>query len=626
MAAGWLSHFELQSEISSDPDFAAVRETAAFRDLLSEFAFSARTLRHMNMESQRRFTRVRNLGAALVLSVAFLSSSLAGSLAQTADLIITGGTIYTLDPKMPRVEAVAVSGQWIVYAGTLGEAARYRGPSTRTLDVAGMTVLPGFVDAHAHLAGLGNSLAVVDLSGTKSPQEVRDRVLARMTGAEPGAWVLGRGWDQNDWEVRVFPTWRDLEGTDSHPVALRRVDGHAVWVNRCGLEVCGVTRTTPDPAGGKIVRDDAGEPTGVLVDNAADLVRAKIPEPSFDERVARLKRAVAECQRYGLTGVHDAGVGEKDLDAIRYLDQHHELGLRVYAMLDADEPAFAEAFIRSGPAADEDQYVVVRALKLYADGALGSRGAALIEPYTDDPGNRGLLVHTREDLLRWTVLALENGFQVGTHAIGDAANRLMLDVYEEALSERPAADPRLRMEHAQVLAPEDIGRFAKLGVIAAMQPTHATSDMYWAVDRVGARRIEGAYAWRKLIEAGCTIACGSDFPVESPDPLAGIYAAVTRRDRKGYPEGGWYPEERMTIEEAIRGFTTDAAFAGFAEHVKGTIQPNMLADVTVLSMDPFVIPSTDLLSARVVYTIVGGDVVYEAPETPSAPGKGAREE
>ena len=561
---------------------------------------------------------MRALGLVLSLSLAISLSSAVAVLAGTADLIIVGGTIYTLDPDSPRVEAVAVAGQKIVCAGTRGEVERYRGSSTRTLDVTGMTVLPGLVDAHGHLAGLGNSLALLDLSGTASSEDVRRLVLERIAAAKPDEWILGRGWDQNDWEVEEFPSVGDLEGTDSHPVVLRRVDGHAVWVNKRALELCGITKGTPDPAGGKIVRDEGGEPTGILVDNAADLVRAKIPLTSFDERIKRLKRAVAECQRYGLTGVHDAGVGEKDLEAIRYLDERGELGFRVYVMLDADEPAFAEAQIRRGPVIDGESYIVVRALKLYADGALGSRGAALVEPYSDDPGNKGLLVHTREDLLRWTRLALENGFQVCTHAIGDAANHMMLGVYEEALRKTPVADSRLRIEHAQILAPEDIARFGRCGVIAAMQPTHATSDMYWAADRVGPERIKGAYAWRKLIDTDCLIACGSDFPVESPDPLAGLYAAVTRRDRKGYPEGGWQPEESMTIEEAIRGFTTNAAFASFSEHMKGTIQPIMLADLTVLDRDPFVIPAQELLTTRVMYTVVGGQVVYTAHDSARA--------
>ena len=544
--------------------------------------------------------------------IVLVSSSPGLGADEHADLIIVGGTIYTLDSDSPRVEAVAVSGQWIVGAGTREEIEEHRGPSTMVLDATGLTVLPGLVDAHAHLAGLGNMLAQIDLVGTQSPEEVRRMVLERIKDARPGEWIEGRGWDQNDWEVKEFPTWNALEGTESHPVCLRRVDGHAVWVNRRALDVCGITRETREPVGGRIVRSEAGDPTGVFVDDAADLITKTIPPLSLDERVRRLRLAVAECQRHGLTGVHDAGVGEAGLEALRRLDGRGELGLRVYAMLDADEAEFAEAYIRRGPPADGQGMLTMRALKLYADGALGSRGAALIEPYADEPTHRGLFVSTREELLRWTRLALENGYQVCTHAIGDAANRMVLDVYEEVLSAVSVDDPRLRIEHAQVLAPDDIGRFARLGVIASIQPTHATSDMYWAGDRLGAERLEGAYAWRQLIDTGCLIACGSDFPVEAPRPLWGLYAGVTRSDRSGWPEGGWRSQECLSMEEAVTGFTVNAAYASFSDHMKGKIQRNMLADLTVLDKDVFAIPPARVLSCRVVYTIVGGRVVYTA--------------
>jgi hypothetical protein len=530
-----------------------------------------------------------------------------------ADLIVTGGVIHTLDAASPRVEAVAVSQGRIVYAGDRGGAERYRGEKTRVLDATGLTTLPGLVDAHAHLAGLGTFLAVLDLNGAASPDAIRERVLARIAGAGAGEWILGRGWDQNDWGVKEFPTWRDLGGTESHPVCLRRVDGHAAWLNRRALEICRITKQTGDPEGGRILRDQEGNPTGVLVDNAIELVAGEIPEISFDERVRRLKTAVAECLRFGLTGVHDAGVGEKDLEVLRYLENRGELGLRVYAMIDADEPVFARGQLRRGPVVDEDHFLDVRALKLLADGALGSRGAALIDPYTDEPSNRGLIVVSRDELLRWTTSALENGFQVCTHAIGDAGNRLTLDVYEEALSKSGATDSRLRVEHAQVLAPDDIARFARSGVIASVQPTHATSDMAWAPDRLGPERIEGAYAWRKLLNTGCRIACGSDFPVEAVNPLWGIYAAVTRKDHQGSPEGGWRAGECLSIDEAVRGFTVDAAFASFMENSKGTIKPGMLADFTLLDKDVFEISPGEILSTRVVYTIVGGTVSYAAP-------------
>jgi predicted amidohydrolase YtcJ len=547
-------------------------------------------------------------------------STVPGTSQFAADLIITGGRIYTLEKNPPIVESVAVREGRIVYAGASIGVEPYRGAKTVVIDARGLAVLPGLIDAHGHLEGLGNFLADIDLTEAASPSDARRLVLERMASASPGDWIEGRGWDQNDWSVKDFPTWKDLEGTEANPVYLRRVDGHAAWVNRRALEVCSISRDTPDPAGGRILRSPNGDPTGILVDNAVGLVSAYIPELSFDERVRRMKLALGECLRFGLTSVHDAGVGEKDLEVFRHLDEKNEMGLRVYAMIDADEPVFAERQL-GGPPSDHGNLfrsrLTVSALKLYADGALGSRGAALFDPYSDDPGNRGLLVHTRQELLRWTLLAMENGFQVCTHAIGDSANRLVLDVYEEAMRRRPLRDPRFRIEHAQVLATSDIEHFARLGVIASMQPTHATSDMYWAEDRLGPKRIAGAYAWRKLMDAGCAIACGSDFPVENPNPLWGIYAAVTRRDRKGLPEGGWRAEECMTMGEAIDGFTKNAAYAGFMEHVKGTIQQNMAADFTVLDTDPFEESPQRLLEARVVYTIVGGEVLYDAHMVPA---------
>ncbi len=567
-------------------------------------------------------TPIRSRAAVVIAAASALlvmSLSTVSNTAQfAADLVILGGKIYTLDENAPIVESLAVKDGRIVYAGASIGVEPYRSASTVVIDARGLAVLPGLTDAHGHLEGLGNFLAEIDLREAASPSEVRRLVLQRMVSASPGEWIEGRGWDQNDWGVKEFPTWKDLGGTDANPVYLRRVDGHAAWVNRRALEVCGVTNDTRDPEGGRIVRDANGSPTGILIDNAVELVSANLPELSFEERVRRVKLALGECLRYGLTSVHDAGVGEKDLAVLRYLEERGEIGLRVYAMIDADEPKFAEEQLQRRPSIDDGggQHLTVRSLKLYADGALGSRGAALIDPYSDDPGNRGLLMHTRDELLRWTMLALEGGYQVCTHAIGDSANRLVLDVYEEALRRRPVRDPRLRIEHAQIIAPADIKRFSRLGVIASMQPTHATSDMYWAEDRLGPERISGAYAWRKLTDAGCVIACGSDFPVEDPNPLWGIYAAVTRRDRKGWPEGGWRAEECMAMGEAIEGFTKNAAYAGFMEHVKGTIKPYMVADFTVLDMDPFEGPPEGLLAARVVYTIVDGKVLYDAHEKP----------
>jgi predicted amidohydrolase YtcJ len=533
---------------------------------------------------------------------------------EPADLLITGGTIYTLDPGQPKVEAVAVSGDVIVFAGDLARAARFKGPRTLVLDIAGHTALPGLVDAHAHLMGLGDYLSELQLAGTASADTIRQMVIAWKNDLGAGAWILGRGWDQNNWETQEFPTVGDLAGTESHPVFLRRVDGHAAWLNTTALEILGITRDTPDPPGGLIVRDADGNPTGVLADNAKDDAWDLVPEPSLEEKTRRLKSAIRECQSFGLTGVHDAGTEEDELEILRQLRDDGALGLRVYSMLETEDSTFVARQFERG-AVVKNPYLVVRAIKVYADGALGSRGAALIEPYSDDLGNRGLMVNTPDVLHRWARLAAEYGWQMCVHAIGDAGNRAVLDAYEEALGSAGSGDRRFRIEHAQVVAPGDIERIAKLGIIAAMQPTHATSDMYWAEKRLGATRIQGAYAWRKVMDVGAVIACGSDFPVEAVNPLWGIYAATTRQDHQGWPTNGWYPEERMTVEEAVRGFTTNAAFAGFTENKNGTIERGKLADFTIIDRDVFVVPPAEILETRAVYTIVGGEIVFAARDS-----------
>jgi predicted amidohydrolase YtcJ len=533
---------------------------------------------------------------------------------EPADLLITGGTIYTLDPGQPLVEAVAVNGDVIVFAGDLARAARFKGPRTLVLDIGGCTVLPGLVDAHAHLMGLGDYLSELRLTGTTSADTIRQMVIEWQRELGAGAWILGRGWDQNDWEIKEFPTVRDLAGTESHPVFLRRVDGHAAWLNAAALETLGITRDTPDPPGGLIVRDADGNPTGVLVDEAKDNAWALVPEPSFEEKTRRLKLAIRECQRFGLTGVHDAGTEEDELEILRRLRDEGALDLRVYVMLETDDSTFVAKQFTRGPVV-KDPYITVRAIKVYADGALGSRGAALLEPYSDDPTNRGLMVNAPDVLQRWARLAAKNGWQMCVHAIGDAGNRAVIDAYEEVLQSAGSLDRRFRIEHAQVVAPGDIERIAKLGIIAAMQPTHATSDMYWAEERLGAARIRGAYAWRKIMDAGAVIACGSDFPVEAVNPLWGIHAATTRQDHEGWPTEGWYPGECMTVEEAVRGFTTNAAFAGFAEDRSGTIERGKLADFTIVDRDPFVIPPAEILETRTVYTVVGGEIVFAARDS-----------
>jgi predicted amidohydrolase YtcJ len=532
---------------------------------------------------------------------------------QTADFLYYGGKVYTLADDRPMADAVAVKGERIVYAGTLEGAEEHADGETVRIYLDGMTVIPGLVDAHAHLRSLGRYLSQLKLERARSPSDVRRMVLQAQKSTPPGRWIPGRGWDQNDWKVKKFPTWKDLEGTEANPVYFRRVDGHAAWVNKTALEICGINRDTPNPEGGRIILDVDGEPTGVFIDNAMELISDSIPDPTPAEIDDWMREAIRYCNSLGLVGIHDAGIDEDDLASLNRLHDEGTLTFRVYCMLSTDEEdlAFTEAQVLRGPREEAGGRVVVRAIKLYADGALGSRGAALLAPYSDDTGNTGLLVQTPEKLERLSVLALENGFQVCTHAIGDRGNRVILDVYEKVLHGNEG-DPRFRVEHAQVVSLDDIPRFKALGVIPSMQPTHCTSDMYWAHERVGETRVRGAYAWRRFLDDGNRIPCGSDFPVEGANPLWGLYAAVTRQDRQGWPEGGWYPDQRMAIHEAVTGFTIDAAYAGFAENETGTIEAGKLADMTVLDRDPFMVPPLAILNTRVAMTVVGGEIVYKA--------------
>ena len=462
-----------------------------------------------------------------------------------------------------------------------------------TIDLGGAALLPGLIDAHAHVESLGALLQMLNLAGTSSVEEIQEMIRRAVADLPPGTWIRGRGWDQNRWSRQRFPHRSELDSvSDSHPVLLVRIDGHAAWVNTAVLELAGIGPSTPDPEGGIIVRDAAGEPTGILIDNALGLLDPVIPRPSLNERERFLEAALQECVRLGLTAVHDMGVDLEGVQIYKKLAGEGRLPLRVYVALEAPGPTW-EHYREHGPEVDlYGGMLTVRAVKLYADGALGSRGAALVEPYADDPGNRGLTLTSHQELARISRDALQTGFQVCTHAIGDRANAIVLDVYEEALNNNSNKnlDLRFRVEHAQVLSPADIPRFAALGVLPSMQPTHCTSDMYWAEERLGPERVRNAYAWRSLIDAGSVIPGGSDFPVESPDPLLGLYAAITRQDLQGWPDGGWHPEQRMSREEALKSFTLWGALAAFQEAEKGIIAPGYLADFSVLSVNPMEAP------------------------------------
>lgn len=529
-----------------------------------------------------------------------------------ADLIVTNARIYTVDDAHPFVPAMAIRGGRIQFVGSLREALLLRGPSTHMIDAGGQTVIPGMVDAHAHLFGLGTFLHNVDLTETRSFDEVVSRVAARIKDTPAGRWVIGRGWDQNKWGDTRFPSHEALSRiSPNNPVILERVDGHAILANAAAMRAAGVSAATKDPAGGRIERGANGEPTGVFVDNATGLVTKAVPPLSHDEMRAAALAAIAEANRYGLVGVHDPGEPRDVLDLFEELAKAGTFSLRVYAMI-ADDSAAIEHYFQRGPqSALYDGHLWIRAIKLYADGALGSRGAALLDPYTDDPKNTGLLRTTPEHLRDVSTRALQHGFQVATHAIGDRGNRVALDAYEAALKAVPTVDHRFRIEHVQVLDHADVPRFAQLGVIPSMQAVHQTSDMYWAPTRLGYARTFGAYAWRSLLNTGVIIPNGSDFPVERTNPLYSFHAAVSRQDDNNWPPGGWFPEQKMTREEALKSMTVWPAFAAFQEQLTGSLTPGKYADFVILDRDIMTVPESDILGTHVTATYIGGHAVFE---------------
>jgi len=558
--------------------------------------------------------RHRHLVAAFLV----VPTALAAQAAPTpprADLIVTGAHVYTVDPARPVVQAFAARDGRIVFVGSTAEAMTLRGPATRVLDLAGRTVIPGIVDAHAHLMGLGEALRTVDLTGTRSYDEVIARVAARAREVRPGEWIRGRGWNQVEWADTRFPTNDALSrAVPDHPVVLTRVDGHAVLANARAVALAHITAQTPDPDGGRILRNADGSPTGVFVDNAEELINQVMPPPSRDEQRAQALAAIAEANRWGLTGIHDAGVGQDTVTLYEELARAGRYNLRNYVMVSGDDSASVAAAFRRGPQVALYDRLWMRSIKMYADGALGSRGAALLEDYSDEPGNSGLVINTTAQLERMAEAALRHGFQMNTHAIGDRANRMVLDAYEAALRAVPTADHRFRIEHAQVLHRQDIPRFAQLGVIPSMQTSHQTSDATMAMSRIGWTRVQGAYAWRSLLNTGVIIPNGTDFPVEAVNPMIGFHAAVTRQDAGGWPAGGWFPAQRMTREEALESMTIWPAYAAFMEGVSGSITEGKYADFTVLDQDIMTCAPERILDTHVVMTVLGGTTVYAAAQ------------
>lgn len=530
---------------------------------------------------------------------------------QQADLVVTNAHIYTSDVNRPVAEALAVRGGRITFVGSNRGALALAGPRTERLDLAGKTVITGMVDAHAHLLGLGQALRTVDLVGTRSYDEVIARVVERAKTARPGEWIRGRGWDQNDWADTRFPTHAALSrAVPNNPVYLTRVDGHAALVNARALELAQVTAATPDPTGGRFIRDSANNPTGVLVDAAQGIVGRVIPASSRAELREQTLAAIAEANRWGLTGIHDAGVAPEGIAVYEELAKEGRYTLRNYVMVRSSDSVL-DAFMQRGPQkALYDGRLWIRAIKLVADGALGSRGAALLEPYSDDPGNTGLITTPPERIRSVAVRALKAGFQVNVHAIGDRANRIVLDQFEAAFREVPTADHRFRIEHAQILRYQDIPRFAELDVIPSMQGSHQTSDMYWVPNRLGWARAQGAYAWRSLLNTGVVIPNGSDFPVEAVNPLISFHSFFTRQDADNFPPGGWMPEQRTTREEALLSITLWPAYAAFMENESGSLTIGKYADFVVLDRDIMTIAPEEVLGTRVLMTVLGGRAVF----------------
>jgi predicted amidohydrolase YtcJ len=538
------------------------------------------------------------------------------------DLLLHNARIYTVDDAQPTATALAVRDGWFVEVGATEELLR-RHPSSRRIDAEGRTVVPGFIDAHAHLHALGHSLRRADLSGAASAAEVVERLVtfAEERNRPEEAWLRGHGWNETDWTDRQAPSRTMLDTAfPNRPVWLTRADIHAGWANTAALEATvGLDRlrTMSDPDGGAIRRDADGQPTGLLIDTAMALVENSLPAPTETQHERALSTALAHAARHGLTGLHDAGVG---LDAIRrfrrFIDTDR-FPLRVYAMIDGRGPTFVH-FCERGPYHGPQDRLRIEAVKLFADGALGSRGAALLDDYADDPGNRGFLLQSPDELRRNVRAAVDCGFQVCTHAIGDRANRLVLDAYEavqSASDDAPLRRPRL--EHVQILHPDDRPRLAALGAIASAQPLFTTSDKGWVADRLGPNRLDRAYAWRSLQGAGAPLVFGSDAPVEPIDPIQGFHAAVTRQDNDGQPSGGWRPQERVSRATALHAYTRGAATAAFQEDTVGSITPGKHADFVVLSHDPMQVPAADLLDTTVVATYLGGHPTHTTADWPA---------
>jgi len=481
--------------------------------------------------------------------------------------------------------------------------------SGKRIDLKGGWVYPGFIDSHMHLTGLGWSLESVDLVGTTSKLDALKKIKEGIKNTPKGTWVLGRGWDQNDWSKSEYPKATDLDLISmDHPMIFRRIDGHAAWANTLAMKLANISENTVDVNGGIIIRDDIGYPTGIFIDNALDLIESQIPEKTEQDIYRQIIKAQTMLNKFGITSIHDAGTSKKEIKILKKMIKNEELSIRVYTMLN-NNPKDYDSFLESGPEI-ENPFIKVQSIKIYLDGALGSRGAALLEPYSDSPSENGLLIIKPSEHKSLVKKFSKSGFQVNTHGIGDRAIRIILDNYEEVANTKI----RNRIEHSQIVHPDDVPRFKELNVIPAMQSTHCTSDMPWVEERIGLERMHEAYPWKSFIKLNIPVPGGSDAPIESPNPIEGIYASVTRKNKNGLPKKGWYSEQKMTLKEAIKSYTEWGAYASYEEKIKGKIKENFYADFTVLDQE---LKSTNLemiLDARVLFTILNGKIVYQSNE------------
>lgn len=569
-----------------------------------------------------RFSHFFSIAIALIFF-----SSCSDSNNDSATMIIHGGTIYTVDSSQATVEAVAVKDNKILFTGSLEEAESYKNEETELIDLEGKTMTPGLIEGHGHFMGLGYNELELDLMYTNSYQEIIDAVAERVKTAEPGEWITGRGWHQSKWDsvpeytVKGFQTHHRLsEISPNNPVYLRHASGHAGFANAKAMEVAGLLKLsaegvqTYEVKGGEVILDQAGRPTGIFSERAGGLIGRHIPANTPESNNQAFNLAVEACYKNGITGFHDAGIGRGTIALYDRMKAEGNMNIRIYAMLTGNDEKLLNEWYEKGPNIDPDHRFTIRSIKLNCDGALGNRGAWLLESYTDRPGHFGLETLPMERVDKTARNGLRNGFQVNSHAIGDRANREILDRYEAAMTElsKKDSDHRFRIEHAQHLHPDDIPRFAELQVIPAMQAVHMSSDRPWAIDRLGEQRIkEGAYMWQDLLQSGIPIVNGTDVPVEPLNPIASFYASVSRKTLKGTPEGGYEPEQKMTREQALRSYTLDAAYGAFEEEIKGSISVGKLADFAIYNQDIMTIDEGDLLNTEVVMTIFDGKVVYE---------------